>query len=66
MNDDTCCNNNSCGCRVDVMPTSKECPGCGRRLRLTGRAERLEFRLNCPNCGYTSSKLSAEELHDLI
>ena len=60
------CSDSSCGCRVDVFPTSRECPGCGKRLRLTGRAQLLELRLNCQNCGYNSPLLSQEELHELL
>ena len=61
-----CCSDSNCGCRVDVFPTSKECPSCRKRLRLTGHAQLLEFRLSCPNCGYTSSLLSQEELRELL
>ena len=60
------CSDSSCGCRVDVFPTSRECPDCGKRLRLAGRAQLAEFRLNCPNCGYNSPQLSQEELQELL
>ena len=66
MTEDSCCSDSSCGCRVDVLPTSRECPRCGKRLRLTGRAQLLEFRLSCQNCGYTSSLISQEELRELL
>jgi predicted RNA-binding Zn-ribbon protein involved in translation (DUF1610 family) len=60
------CSDSSCGCHIDVFPTSRECPGCGKRLRLTGRAQCLELRLNCPNCGYNSPLLSQEEIRELL
>lgn len=67
MPEDSCsCSGSSCGCRVDVFPTSKECPDCGKHLRLIGRAQSLEYRLNCQNCGYNSPLLCQEELHDLL
>jgi predicted RNA-binding Zn-ribbon protein involved in translation (DUF1610 family) len=61
-----CCTNGSCGCHIDAYATSRECPGCGRHLRLTGRAQLLEFRLTCPHCGYAGPRLSREELGELI
>ena len=64
--DSGCCSNSSCGCRLDVFTTSRDCPDCGKRLRLTGRAQILELRLNCQNCGYNSPLLSQEELHELL
>ena len=60
------CSDSSCGCRVDVFPTSKKCPDCGKRLRLTGRAQSLELRLSCQNCGYASPRLSREEICELL
>jgi len=62
----SCCSDSDCGCRVDAYPTSRDCPNCGKRLRLTGRAQRLEFRLSCAHCGYTSPLLSQEELGELF
>ena len=64
--DSSGCSNSSCGCRVDVFPTSRECPGCGKKLRLTGRAQLLELRLSCQHCGYNSSLLSQEEISELL
>ena len=64
--DSSCCADSSCGCRVDVLPTSRECPDCGKKLRLTGRTQLLELRLNCQNCGYNSPLLSQEELRELL
>jgi len=62
----SCCSDSSCGCRVDVYPTTRECPDCGKRLRLTGRAQLLELRLSCQNCGYASPLLSREEIGELL
>jgi ribosomal protein S27AE len=61
-----CCADGSCGCHIDAYTTSRECPRCGKRLRLTGRAQLLEFRLTCGNCGYAGPLLSKEELGELI
>ena len=66
MTEDNCCSGGGCGCSLDVFTTSKECPSCGKRLRLTGRAQRLELRLNCQSCGFTGPLLSQEELHELL
>lgn len=62
----SCCAGGECGCRTDVYPTSRDCPNCGKRLRLTGRAQRLELRLSCPHCGYTGNLLTPEELGELL
>ena len=64
--DSSCCSDSSCGCRVDNFPTARECPDCGKKLRLTGRAQLLKLRLSCQNCGYNSPLLSLEELHELL
>jgi predicted RNA-binding Zn-ribbon protein involved in translation (DUF1610 family) len=61
-----CCSNGSCGCHLDVYSTTRECPCCGKKLRLTGRAQRLEYRLVCPDCGYASPLLSPLEVGELI
>ena len=69
MTDHTgCCGGSgcSCGCSVDVLPTSRECPECGTRLRITGSLQRLELRLNCGSCGHTGPRLSTEELRELL
>ncbi len=62
----SCCSDSGCGCRLDVYPTSRKCPDCGKRLRLTGRAQQLELRLACQNCGYASHMLSQEEIGELL
>ncbi|MFC1942138.1 hypothetical protein ACFLWU_02855 [Chloroflexota bacterium] len=64
--DSSCCSDSTCGCSIDIFPTTKDCPTCGKRLRITGHAQRLELRLNCQTCGYVSSLLSREELHELL
>lgn len=66
MGNTGCCSDGSCGCQTDVFPTTRECPECGKKLRLTGRAQLVEFRLSCPNCGYTSPLLSREELGEIL
>ena len=67
MTGDTgCCSGGDCGCGLSVFSTNRECPDCGKRLRLAGRLQRIEFRLSCLNCGYQSSLLSQEEIHELL
>lgn len=61
-----CCSDSSCGCRTDVFPTTAPCPDCGKKLRLTGNAQRVELRLSCPSCGHTSRLLSREEIGELL
>ena len=61
-----CCPGKNCGCHISVFPTTRECSVCGKRLRLTGRSQLLEFRLTCQNCGYQSPLLSKEELHEVL
>jgi len=61
-----CCSNSNCGCQIAHFPTEKTCPACGRRLRLSGRPQLLEFRLACPNCDYQGSLLSQEELREVM
>jgi predicted RNA-binding Zn-ribbon protein involved in translation (DUF1610 family) len=61
-----CCSGGDCGCHVDAYATARLCPGCGEKLRLTGRAQRLEFRLVCPECGYASPLLSQAEIGELL
>lgn len=62
----SCCSGGDCGCKTDVFPTSEKCPECGKRLRLVGKSQMAEFRLNCTGCGYTGSMLSREELGALL
>ncbi len=61
-----CCSGSDCGCHIDAYSTSRECPRCGKRLRLTGKAQRLEFRLTCTGCGYAGPLLSPAEVGELI
>jgi predicted RNA-binding Zn-ribbon protein involved in translation (DUF1610 family) len=60
------CSGGECGCHIDAYSTNRECPQCGKRLRLTGRAQRLEFRLVCSGCGYAGPLLSQAELGELL
>ncbi len=64
--DNGCCSNDSCGCHLSIYPTDKTCPDCGKHLRLEGRAQTLEYRLSCGNCGYQSPLLSRMELADIL
>ena len=64
--DSGCCSGGSCGCRIDVYPTRKTCPGCGKAMRVNGRAQTMELRLSCQHCGYNSPMLSAAEISELI
>jgi ribosomal protein S27AE len=64
--ENTCCSDRSCGCQTDIFTTNKVCPECGKRLRLTGRAQLVEFRLACQNCGYASPLLTPEEIGELL
>jgi hypothetical protein len=64
--DSGCCSGSSCGCRIDIYPTDKACPKCGKKLRLNGRAQTLEMRLSCRHCGYSSPLLSTAEISELI
>ncbi|MBI2852027.1 MAG: hypothetical protein HYX84_02830 [Chloroflexi bacterium] len=60
------CADSNCGCHVDSYATDEKCPGCGKRLRLTGNAQTLALRLACSGCGYQSSILPQEKLHELL
>ena len=64
--DSGCCSDSSCGCRIDIYPTDKPCPECGKRLRLNGRARTLEMRLSCQHCGYSSPMLSTAEIGEIL
>ncbi|MFC1872420.1 hypothetical protein ACFLYV_01670 [Chloroflexota bacterium] len=60
------CGSGGCGCHTDVFPTDKKCSVCGGRLRLAGRSQEMEFRLECAGCGFVSPRLSTEELHEVL
>ena len=62
----SCCTSSSCGCHIDAYTTSRGCPDCGKKLRLTGKAQLFELRLTCVNCGYTGPLLSPQEIAELI
>ncbi|MFC1871363.1 hypothetical protein ACFLYF_03065 [Chloroflexota bacterium] len=66
LEDNEGCSGGGCGCNMSYFPTSRECPVCGERLRLAGRSQMAEFRLTCRHCGYQGSRLTQEELHEMI
>ncbi len=61
-----CCSDGNCGCKITIFPTDTRCPDCGRLLHLIGRSELVEFRLTCRHCDYQSSLLSKEELQEVL
>ena len=63
-----CCSGTGCGCGCNVtnLYSEKDCPVCGRRLRITGDLQRIQLNLTCLDCGYQSPRLSIEELRALI
>jgi len=61
-----CCEGTGCGCNATSIYTEKDCPVCGRRLRLTGSLQQIKLYLTCPDCGYQSPRLSMDELRVLI
>ena len=56
----------SCGCHIDVFSTDLKCQQCGGRLRLAGRSQLMEFRLECSGCGHSGALLTQEELHKIL
>jgi endogenous inhibitor of DNA gyrase (YacG/DUF329 family) len=61
-----CCSGAGCGCNKTSLYIDKDCPNCGRRLRVTGNLQQIKLRLSCPECGYQSQELSMEELREFI
>ncbi|MFC1921268.1 hypothetical protein ACFLYQ_06065 [Chloroflexota bacterium] len=63
-----CCSDKGCGCGCSTtnLYSDKDCPDCGRRLRITGNLQKIQLNLTCPECGYQSPQLSMEELQVLI
>ncbi|MFC2056319.1 hypothetical protein ACFLTO_01980 [Chloroflexota bacterium] len=55
-----------CGCNVTSIYTDRDCPSCGRRLRVTGNLQLVKLNLTCPDCGYQSSQLSLDEVREVI
>ena len=55
-----------CGCNTDSLYSGKDCPVCGRRLRVTGNLQQMKLKLTCPTCGYQSPRLSFDELREVI
>ena len=66
LEENNCCIGGNCGCHIDSFPTDEMCPGCGRHLRLTGRAEEIKYHLTCGNCGYQSSLVPMAKLHEIL
>ena len=60
------CSGAGCGCSTTSLYTDRDCPDCGRRLRITGNLQRIQLRLACPDCGYQGQELSVEELRQFI
>lgn len=63
-----CCSGTAggCGCNTTSLYTDKECPTCGRKLRVTGSLQQLKLKLTCPECGYCSPQLTVDELRVMI
>ena len=61
-----CCSGMGCGCNATSFYTDRDCPECGKRLRITGNLQRIQLRLACQGCGYQSPELSMEELREFI
>ena len=61
-----CCAGVGCGCNTTSLYTDRDCPICGRRLRLMGDLQQIKLNLTCPDCGYQSPQLSMDELRALI
>ncbi len=63
---ENCCNDPGCGCNTSSLYSEKDCPICGRKLRVTGDLQQIKLKLTCPACGYQSPQLSIDELRALI
>jgi len=63
---DECCGGAGCGCNTTNLYTDRDCPVCGRKLRVTGNLQQIRLTLTCPDCGYQSPQLSMDELRELI
>ena len=61
-----CCSDGGCGCHMDVFTTEKTCHLCGGRLRLAGKADKMEMRLQCQSCGYAGPLLSQRDITEII
>ena len=61
-----CCGGLGCGCNNTSIYTDRECPLCGKKLRVTGDLQTLKLSLNCANCGYHSQQLTMDEVRALI
>ena len=63
---ESCCNDPGCGCNATSLYAEKDCPVCGRKLRVTGDLQQIKLKLTCPGCGYQSAQLSMDEVRVLI
>ena len=61
-----CCSGAGCGCNTTSLYSDKNCPICGRKLRVTGDMQQIKLKMSCPSCGYQSPQLSVDELLELI
>jgi len=61
-----CCSGMGCGCNTTSLYSDKDCPNCGRRLRVTGSLQQIKLNLTCLDCGYLSPLLSLEEVREVI
>ena len=61
-----CCSGTGCGCNVISLYTDRDCPDCGRRLRVTGSLQQIKLNFTCLDCGYQSPVLSLEEIREVI
>lgn len=61
-----CCSGAGCGCNATNIYANKDCPDCGRRLRVTGNLQQIRLNLTCPECGYQSPQLSLDEVREVI
>ena len=61
-----CCAGMGCGCNATSIYTDRDCPTCGRRLRVIGNLQRIKLRLTCSDCGYQSHELTVDELREYI
>jgi len=61
-----CCSGMGCGCSTTSLYVDRECPNCGRKLRVTGNLQQIKLNLTCLDCGYHSPLLSLDEVREVI
>ena len=64
--EEKCCSGMGCGCNTTSLYSDRDCPDCGRRLRITGSLQKIQLRFLCLDCGYQSPELSFEEIEEVI